>query len=130
MTLNDTLSIALSKIGNAERVGKRNCTIKPVSKVIKNVLRIMSDQKYIGTYEEVLDRRGGLLNVQLAGNINKCGTIKPRFSALLSEFEKWEKRYLPASGFGILIISTPKGIMTHEEAKQKRIGGKLLAYCY
>ena len=130
MALNDTLSIALSKIGNAEKVGKRDCTIKPMSKVIKKVLQIMNENKYIGKYEEVIDRRGGSLHIHLIGSINKCGTIKPRFSTLLSEFEKWEKRYLPAKDFGILIISTSKGIMTHEEAKKKRIGGKLVAYCY
>lgn len=130
MTSNDTLSLALSKIGNAEKVGKRDCTIKPVSKVIKKVLQIMNEQRYIGNYEESLGRRGGSLHVHLIGSINKCGTIKPRFSTALNEFEKWEKRYLPAKDFGILIISTPKGVMTHEEAKKKRMGGKLVAYCY
>jgi small subunit ribosomal protein S8 len=48
----------------------------------------------------------------------------------LHEFDKFEKRYLPARGFGIIIVSTNKGIMTLEEAKEKRIGGRLLAYCY
>jgi small subunit ribosomal protein S8 len=46
------------------------------------------------------------------------------------EFEKWEKRFLPARGFGILLISTTKGIMTHEDAKKQHLGGKLLAYVY
>ena len=90
----------------------------------------MNEHKYIGTYEEVADGRGGMLNLQLIGSVNKCGTVKPRFSTTLNEFEKWEKRYLPAQGFGILIISTPKGIMTHEEAKKHGIGGRLIAYCY
>lgn len=130
MTANDTLSIALSKIGNAEKVGKRSCIVRPVSKVIKRVLHIMNEHDYIGDCEEVSDRRGGLLNIHLTGSINKCGTIKPRFSTPLDQFEKWEKRYLPAKGFGILIISTPKGIMTHEEAKRNRVGGSLIAYCY
>ena len=130
MTANDTLSIALSKIGNAEKVGKRDCTIKPMSKIIKKVLLIMNEEKYIGNYEETVDRRGGSLHLHLIGSINKCGTIKPRFSMALDEFEKWEKRYLPAKDFGILVLSTSKGIMTHAEAKKKRLGGKLLAYCY
>ena len=45
-------------------------------------------------------------------------------------FEKFERRYLPAKGFGILIVSTSIGMMTNEEAKIKMIGGKLLAYVY
>ena len=44
--------------------------------------------------------------------------------------EKYEKRYLPAKQFGILIISTPKGLMTHVQAMDKKTGGKLIAYCY
>ncbi len=46
------------------------------------------------------------------------------------EFEKFEKRFLPAKDFGFLILSTSKGIMTHLAAKEKSIGGKLLAYVY
>jgi|SRR3989344_1438024 len=130
MTMNDTLSAALSKINNAEKIGKKECSIKPVSKVIKRVLEIMNTHSYVGAFEEVVDRRGGELKLNLMGNVNSCGTIKPRFSTQLDELEKWEKRYLPAKGFGIIIVSTSKGIMTHEEARKMNIGGTLLAYCY
>lgn len=130
MVMNDTLSAALSKIGNAERIGKKECVVKPVSRVIKEVLSVLNSHHYIGGSEDIADGRGGLLQVHLLGNINKCGAIKPRFSTQLNEFEKWEKRYLPAKDFGILIISTPKGIMTHQQAKKQGLGGKLLAYCY
>ena len=47
-----------------------------------------------------------------------------------ADFEKFERRYLPAKDMGILIVSTPAGIMTHVEAKKKGLGGRLLAYCY
>lgn len=128
--MNDPLAAALSKIMNAERIGNRECVIKPVSSVIKEVLKIMNKHNYVGAAKEIADGRGGLLHLQLLGNINKCGAIKPKFSTQIGEYEKWEKRYLPAKGFGILIVSTPKGIMTHDEAKKKGIGGVLLAYCY
>ncbi|MEM5879565.1 MAG: 30S ribosomal protein S8, partial [Candidatus Aenigmatarchaeota archaeon] len=36
----------------------------------------------------------------------------------------------PARDIGILIVSTPKGIIDHKKAKELRTGGKLLAYCY
>jgi small subunit ribosomal protein S8 len=48
----------------------------------------------------------------------------------MDEYEKFEKRFLPAKGVGVLIVSTIKGIMTHEEAKGKTLGGRLIAYCY
>lgn len=127
---NDPLAAALSKIFNAERVGNREVLIKPASNLIKQVLTLMNEQKYIGSFEESKDDRGGWLKVNLIGNINKCGVIKPRFSIKSKEFEKWEKRYLPARDFGVIFISTPQGIMINSQAKMKNTGGKLLAYCY
>ena len=90
----------------------------------------MNEHRYIGTFEEIEDGKGGILKINLLGNINKCGVVKPRFSTKKNGFEKWEKRYLPAKDFGLLLVSTPKGVITHNEAKTQETGGKLLAYCY
>ena len=128
--LNDPLANAMSKILNAENIGMRECQTKPNSKVVKEVLKVMKDNLYIGGYEEADDGRGGIIRINLLGNINKCGVIKPRFSVKMQDFEKYEKRFLPAKDFGIIIMTTPQGIMTHIEAKKKSTGGKLLAYCY
>jgi small subunit ribosomal protein S8 len=128
--LNDPLAATLAKIMNAEKIGKREVVVKPASKIIKKILSLMNEQNYVGTFEEVADGKNGFLKVNLLGNINKCGVIKPRFSTKNNEFEKWEKRYLPAKDFGVILISTPQGILTHYQAKEKKIGGKLLAYCY
>jgi len=130
MSLNDSLSNALSKIRNAEMRGKKGCFISPTSKIIKQVLELMKENHYVGDFEEVYKERGGLIKLELIGKINKCGTIKARFSINKGGFEKFEKRHLLAKGFGILIVSTNKGIMSHESAKKKGIGGKLLAYVY
>ena len=128
--LNDPLAAALAKIFNAERVGKSEVMIRPASRMIKKVLELMNDNQFIGSFEEVEDGKGNALKVFLLGNINKCGVIKPRFSTKTTEYNKWEKRYLPAKDFGIIFVSTPLGILTHSEAKEKHTGGKLLAYCY
>ncbi len=126
----DPLADALSYIKNAERAGKMYCEIKPASKLISRVLQIMQQEGYIEEIEYVEDGRGGKLRVKLKGRINDCGAIKPRYSVKVREMDKWESRYLPARGFGILILTTNQGIMTHKEAKNRRIGGKLLAYVY
>lgn len=128
--LNDPLATALSKILNAERISKKEVLIKPTSKTIKAVLTLMNDEGYIGSFEDIEDGKGNFLKVNLLGNVNKCGVIKPRFSTKQDEFEKWEKRYLPAKDFGVIFVSTPQGIMTHNQAKENKTGGKLLAYCY
>lgn len=128
--LNDPLANALSGILNYEKVGKKAFTINPDSKVIKKVLDIMNQHRYIGMAETITDAKGGFTKVHLLGAINKCGVIKPRFSVGLDEFEKFEKRHLPGKNVGIIIISTNKGIMTLDDAREKGIGGRLLAYCY
>ena len=128
--LNDPLANMMSLILNTELVGKSECLIKPVSKVVKEVLRVMKENGYAGNFKETEDSRGNYLNLTLTGGINKCGVIKPRYSVKANNFEKFEKRYLPAKDIGILFVSTPRGIMTHYDAKSKKTGGKLLAYCY
>lgn len=128
--MHDPLSIALSNIQNAERVGRDICIVRPVSKVVKNVLGIMKKANYLGDTEILSDSRGGVIKVNLLGRINKTGVIKPRFPVKGKEFEKYEKRFLPAKDFGIIIVSTSKGMMPHYEAKEKDLGGRLISYCY
>ena len=93
-------------------------------------LIILKKKGYISEFGEVKTCRGNYIDLKLKGTINNCGAIKPRFSVQTSTYEKYEKRYLPAKDFGIIIVSTSQGIMTHKEAKTKKIGGKLLAYVY
>ncbi len=130
MVLLDPLADAMSTIKNAESVGKSDCFIHPASKLIGNTLKVMTDLGYIGEFEFLDDGKSGMFNVKLLGKINKCGVIKPRFSTKVSEFEKWEKRFLPARNFGVLMISTSQGVMSHVEARDLDIGGQLLAYVY
>ncbi len=130
MSLNDPLANVLSFIKNYETLGKKEIVTIYNSKTIRKILTILKEQGYLGDFEVIEDNKGGCLKINLLGKINKIGVIKPRFAIKKTDFEKYEKRFLPARGFGILIISTSQGIMTNEEAKQKGIGGKLLCYCY
>ncbi len=126
----DVLSDAMSSIKNAARAGKKIITIKPASKLIGRVLKIMQDHGYIEEFEYQEDGRGGKFIVKLAPTINDCGAIKPRFPVKRVNLEKYEARYLPAQDFGIIILTTSKGVITHKQAKELGIGGKLLAYVY
>lgn len=128
--MHDTLATALSNILNAEKVGKDFCIAKPFSKMLKEILTLMNNKGYIGAFEVIDDGRGKLVKISLLGKVNNCGAIKPRFSVKKDGFEKFEKRYLPAKNFGMIIVSTPKGIMTHAEAMEKNLGGKLIAFIY
>lgn len=130
MTLNDPLANVLSHIDNFEKIGRKDILLNHSSKVIGEVLRVMNENNYIGSYEKIEDGRGGVIKLNLLNTLNKCGVIKPNFQIKRVDYDKFEKRFLPAKGFGILILSTSQGIMTNGQAKEKGIGGKLLAYCY
>lgn len=126
----DTLANGLTSIINNEMRNKRECIISPASKLLGRVLRIMQLNGYIGEFEFIDDGRCGKFKVQLLGRINKCGAIRPRFSVKVDGFEEWEKKFLPSREVGLLVVSTPKGVVAHREAMEKNNGGKLLAYVY
>ncbi len=125
----DLLSDALFVINNAEKIGRKTCTI-PASKLLKEVLMVMQRTGYVGSFELVENRKAGNFVIELVGKINKCRAVRPRFPVKNEEFEKWEGRYLPARDFGILIVSTPKGVMSQKEAMENKTGGRLLGYVY
>lgn len=125
----DLLSDVLSSINNGDKYGKLEANV-PFSKLIKEVLMILQKHGYIGDFEYIDDKKGGKFKIQLLGKVNRCNSIKPRFFVKKDGYEKWEKRYLPAIGLGFIIVSTNHGIMIHKEARDKEIGGTLLAYIY
>lgn len=126
----DPLNDALITIKNAELSGKMECRVAPASKLTGRVLNVMQKYGYIREFEFEENGRGGEFIVKLHGRLNSCGVVKPRFSVKKDEIEKFERRYLPGKNFGILVISTTKGVVSNNEAKEFGIGGKLLAYVY
>jgi small subunit ribosomal protein S8 len=126
----DTLADAFSAMKNARDIGKTEVTIEPASNLIKELLTLLQQESYIGVFEHIDDGKSGKFKVQIQKTLNECNAIKPRFSVSKDGYQKYEKRYLPARGFGKLIVSTPQGIMTHDQARDEGIGGKLLAYVY
>jgi len=126
----DPLNDALAKLYNAEQAGRYNVELSPASKLLGSVLEIMQSSGYVGEIERNDNGRGGTYNVHLRGAINQCGVVKPRHSVRRQEFDKWEGRYLPAQDFGLLILTTNSGVMHHKDAKENRIGGRLLAFVY
>lgn len=127
--LQDLIADALANMKNAERIGKKECVVK-ASKLLGQILKVMEDNGYIGNFERVEDGKGGKFKIELKGKMIDVNVIKPRFAIKVDEFEKWEKRYLPARNIGLLILSTPKGVMPHTKAKELHTGGRLLSYVY
>ncbi len=134
MVVIDPLANALTAITNAESRSKTEVVIYPASKLIAATLRVMQKYAYIGEFEYIDDGRWGKIKIQLLGRINKAGAIKPRHSVSYRDLLKMPphiRRYLPSRDIGIIIISTSmRGVISHREAIESRIGGVAIAYVY
>merc|ERR1712166_1235017 len=124
------LNDALKKMVNAEKSGKRQVMLRPISKVVVKFLRNMQSHGYVGEFEIVDDARNGKIVVDLNGRLNKCGVISPRFDLKLKNFEKFVYQILPSGQFGYVVLTTNKGIMDHDQARKQKIGGKVLGFFY
>ena len=125
----DILSDSLNKIKTYESIGKTTCVVAN-TKLVRNVLLTLKKSGYVREIEEAREGKFTKLKVLLANKINDIGAIRPRHAVTIDAYQKYETRYVPSKDFGILIVSTPQGIMSNKEAKEKSFGGRLLAYVY
>ncbi len=121
----DKVADALNQIMNAKKARKSVVTLKAHSKLLLSILAIAKLKGYIPSYKV-----DGVQLVVEIGKLNGCNSIKPRYFISVDDIEKYTKRYLPARDIGILILTTNQGLMTHQTALEKNIGGGLLAYMF
>lgn len=123
----DTVADALNMMKNAKRAGRENVKIKIISNLLIEILKIMKHKGAIKKYK--INSKDKSVEVTLDDFI-ECKSIKPRFSVSKDTLERYRRRYLPARNVGTMIISTNKGLMTHEDAISEKTGGSLIAYFY
>jgi small subunit ribosomal protein S8 len=123
----DVVADGLNMIKNAKKAGKENIKINIISNALIEVLKIMKQEGAIKKYK--IDAKEKSLTVSI-GDLSECRAVKPRFSCSKEDIEKYRRRYLPARNIGTVIISTNKGMMTHKEANEEKIGGCVIAYFY
>ena len=128
MAFNDALSDMLARIKNAHRA-KKTYTSCFKSKLNLNVLTVLKDEGYIRDFKDFEERKGvSSIKIDLkyyngAPVIKKIKRIsKPgiRVYSKISELEK------PYGGLGISILSTPKGVMSDQQARKNNVGGEVL----
>lgn len=125
----DHLANLLNHMVNSKKVRKYKCEFRPSNALMLSVLDIMKEHKYVKDYKLEKNSRGNIIEIEI-GSLNHCKAIKPRFNVKKDGFSKYVRRFLPSRNLGIIIISTNKGLLTHKEALEKDLGGKLIAYCY
>ena len=121
----DVVADGLNCVMNAKISGKTRVVLKHHSKLLINVLAI---GKLKGYFEHYYHTPDGL--VVEFGKLHACKAVKPRYIVKINDIDRYVRRYLPARGMGIIILSTSSGLMTHQTALEKRVGGGVIAYFY
>jgi len=122
----DIISDALNQIMNAKRVEKTSVVVKRSSKVLINLLKIMKEK---GAVDFEVNEEDKTVKIKIL-KLNECRAVKPRYYTGADGIDKYLRRFLPSRNLGSLIISTNKGMLTHQEAIANKIGGALIAYFY
>ena len=123
----DIVADALNMIKNVKKARKTEIKIKRISNLLIEILKIMKQEGAVKKYK--INSKNKTIEVTV-GDLTDCRAIKPRFTVDKTQIEKYRRRYLPARNLGVMIVSTNKGLMTHEEAQKEKTGGCLIAYFY
>ena len=130
--VNDIIADMLTRIRNANQMKYENVTVLG-SNITKCIAEILKNQGYINGYEFIEDSKGNKINISL-----KYGPKKERVIVGLKRISKPGLRVYAKSnelprvlnGLGIAIISTSEGLMTDKMAREKNLGGEVLAYIW
>lgn len=128
MSFNDSLSDMLARIKNAHKANK-TFTSCFKSKLNINVLSVLKDEGYIRDFKDV-ELRKGISNIKIDlkyynGDpvIKKIKRVSKPGIRVYSKINDLQKSY---GGLGISILSTPKGVMSDQKARDNNVGGEVL----
>lgn len=126
MSMQDPIADMLTRIRNAQQVGKTSVTM-PSSKLKKSIANVLKEEGYVGEFS-VNDATKAELTVEL-----KYFEGKPVIAELDRVSRPGLRSYvgkdeLPSvrGGLGIAIVSTSKGVMTDRAARAAGVGGEIL----
>ena len=130
-TLTDPIADFLTRLRNANGAHKAE-VLAPYSKIKAEIARILKQEGYITNYE--VDTAGKFPQIKITMKmVNRTSAI----TGLKRVSKPGLRRYVGAQevprvlgGMGISILSTPRGLITGNEAKKQNVGGELLAYVW
>ena len=128
MSYNDTISDMLTRVRNAVRNHSESVDCRN-SNVCQGIAKVLQSEGYAEGFSVIDDGRQGILRVRLS--------YGPRGELLFSHLRRESKPgcrvYVkateiprPASGLGVAVISTPRGVLSDRQARQEHVGGELL----
>ena len=120
----DIIADTLNQIMNAKKARKTEIVVNKHSRLLKNILDIAKQEGYLDYSVD-----GTILTIKII-KLNEIKSINPRYTFSINKINKYVKRFLPAKNFGFIIVSTNQGLMKHTEAKEKNLGGCLIAYMF
>jgi small subunit ribosomal protein S8 len=128
MNNQDPIADMLTRIRNANRVGRRNVLV-PRSKICNGIAQVLKDEGYIEEFDVIDDGQQGVIRLKLKYSINGEKVIHE-----LDRQSKPGRRVyrsvgdLPRvlNGMGIAVVSTSKGVMSDRKAREQNVGGELL----
>tara|TARA_Y100000741_G_scaffold359745_1_gene340879 strand:+ start:973 stop:1371 length:399 start_codon:yes stop_codon:yes gene_type:complete len=128
MSFNDSLSDMLARIKNAHKANKAFTSCYK-SKLNINVLAVLKDEGYIRDFHDV-EFRKGINNIKIdlkyyngTPVIKKIKRISKPGIRVYSKINELQRSY---GGLGISILSTPKGVMSDQKARDNNVGGEIL----
>ncbi|WP_438450285.1 30S ribosomal protein S8 [Lactobacillus kitasatonis] len=132
MVMTDPIADYLTRIRNAN-MAKHDSVEIPASNIKKSISEILKREGFIRDYEVADDNKQGVIKVFL-----KYGPNGERVISGLKRISKPGLRnYVSAedlpkvlNGLGIAIVSTSAGVVTDKEARQKNVGGEVIAYIW
>ena len=131
--IRDPISDMLTRIRNAS-IARHQIVQIPLTKVTRNVAQVLLAEELINSFEELKSgfKSSLLLSLKYSGKERK-----PRIEKLqriskpgLRVYSKAKKMPRILGGFGVAIVSTSRGLMTDQQARQENIGGELLCYIW
>lgn len=124
----DPIADMLTRIRNANSKLKDYVDI-PSSKVKQNIVKLLKDEGYIKGYRYIEDNKQGNIRVYLKYGGNKEKAIRSIKRVSKPSRKVYMKSVLiprVKSGVGTVLVSTSKGIMTGEKAREQKIGGEII----
>ena len=128
MSMQDPIADLLTRIRNANRVGRRYVFV-PKSKTGLGILTVLKDEGYIDSFEEIEAQPISQIRIQLryalSGQsvIHEIQRVSKPGRRVYSAVEKLPK---VLDGLGITVISTSKGVVSDRKAREMNVGGEVL----